>query len=124
MEARQIGSRDMLEMTLGKRTCFTLLISPGNVANFSVIRNVDLTLCLCLGTSEYTANFQLRLKPLQQEARWWLIMGNCLVFTVRGNSAISFANVAVNRTRLPVLGKKPTLIPAVVSKLSFYFPSW
>ena len=29
----------------------------------------------------------------------------CLVFTVRGNSAISFANVAVNRTRLPVLVK-------------------
>ena len=29
----------------------------------------------------------------------------CLVFAVRGNSAISFANVGVNRTRLPVLGK-------------------
>ena len=29
----------------------------------------------------------------------------CLVFTVRGDSAISFANVAVKRTRLPVLGK-------------------
>ena len=28
----------------------------------------------------------------------------CLVFTVCGNSAISFANVAVNRTRLPALG--------------------
>ena len=30
----------------------------------------------------------------------------CLFFTVRGNSAISFANVAVNRTCLPLLGKK------------------
>ena len=29
----------------------------------------------------------------------------CLVFIVRGNSATSFANVAVNRTRLPALGK-------------------
>ena len=29
----------------------------------------------------------------------------CLVFTVRGNNTISFANVAVNRTRLPALGK-------------------
>ena len=29
----------------------------------------------------------------------------CLIFTVRGNRAISFANVAVNRTRLPALGK-------------------
>ena len=28
-----------------------------------------------------------------------------LVFTVLGNSTISFPNVAVNRTRLPVLGK-------------------
>ena len=29
----------------------------------------------------------------------------CLVFTVRGNSTISFANVAVYRMRLPALGK-------------------
>ena len=29
----------------------------------------------------------------------------CSVFTVRGNNAISFANIAVNRTRLPALGK-------------------
>ena len=95
----------------GTPLLFTLLISPGNVANFSVIRNVDLTLCLCLGTSEYTTNFQLRLKPLQQEARWWLIKGNCCLAWFLLYVAIApslFANVAVNRTRLPVLGKKPT----------------
>ena len=92
----------------GTPLLFTLLISPGNVAIFSEIRNVDLTLCLCLGTSEYTTNFQLRLKPFATRGKVVADKGKLLfslVFTVRGNSAISFANVEVNRTRLPVLGE-------------------
>ena len=46
----------------------------------------------------------------------------CLVFTVLGNSAISFANVEVNRTPLPVLGKSlHKSLPCLEAVLLFSF---
>ena len=93
-------------------------------SELSVIGIVELRLCTCLETSEYTTNFQLA-PTLETFATRGKVVADkdrslfCLVFTVHGNNAISFANVAVNRTRPPVLGRSLRIF-LPWSKLSFF----